>query len=280
MVDISAALVKELREETNVGMMECKKALVEAGGDKAKAMKILRERGIAVAAKKSSRAANQGLVVSALAGGGKAGALVEINCETDFVAKNEGFKAFAAGIAERAAASRGDVAAEVKDLVTAKIAEIGENIVFRRSVRFELQGHGRVVSYIHHGATIGVLLECSCGKPETESSPVFQALLKDISMHVAAAFPKYLDPASVPAPVVAAEREIFAKQVQGKPANIIEKIVDGKMRKFYEQVCLVDQAFIKDQDQTVAALVKAKSAELGDEIAVKRFARYQVGEAI
>lgn len=279
MVDISAALVKELREETNVGMMECKKALVEAGGDKAAAMKILRERGIAIAAKKSSRAANQGIIVSALAGG-KAGALVEINCETDFVAKNDSFKAFAAGIAERAAASAGDVAAEVKDLFTAKIAEIGENIVFRRSVCFKMQTPGRVVSYIHHGATIGVLVECACGKPETESSPVFQALLKDIAMHIAAAFPKYLDKTAVPPTVIASEREIFAKQVAGKPANIIEKIVDGKMKKFYEQVCLVDQAFIKDQDQTISALVKAKSAELGDKIAIKRFARYQVGEAI
>ena len=279
MVDISAALVKELREETNVGMMECKKALVEAGGDKAKAVKILRERGMAIAAKKSSRAANQGLVVSALVGN-KTGALIEINCETDFVAKNDGFKAFAADIAGRAAASQGDVAAEVKDLVTARIAEIGENIVFRRSVRFQVQGHGLVISYIHHGSTIGVLLECACGKPETEASPVFQALLKDIAMHIAAAFPKYLDRTTVPAAVIAAEREIFAKQVQGKPANIIEKIVDGKIGKFFEQACLVDQPFIKDQDQTVAALVKAKAAELGDTLTLKRFARYQVGEAI
>lgn len=279
MVDISAALVKELREETNVGMMECKKALVEAAGDKARAVKILRERGMAIAAKKSSRAANQGLIVSALVGN-KTGAMIEINSETDFVAKNEGFKAFAADIAGRAASSKGDVAAEVKDLVTAKIAEIGENIVFRRSVRFQVQGNGLVVSYIHHGATIGVLLECACGKPETEANPIFQALLKDVAMHIAAAFPKYLDRASVPAAAISAEREIFAKQVQGKPANIIEKIVDGKIGKFFEQTCLVDQAFIKDQDHTISALVKAKAAELGDTLTLKGFARYQVGEAI
>jgi len=280
MTEISAVLVKELREETNVGMMECKRALAEANGDKAKALRLLRERGIAIAQKKSTRSANQGLIASFIADDRRAGSLIEINCETDFVAKNEGFQAFASTLAEKAVAIDQKLAEAAKDEVTAKIAEIGENIVVRRNLRFVLEQSGLIVSYIHHGAAIGVLLEIHCGKNETSGQPVFKELAKDICLHIAASNPRFLDRAAVPAEVVAAEREIFAKQVTGKPANIVDKIVDGKMGKFYEQNCLLEQPFVKDQDKKVEALLKEKAAALADEVKISRFARFQVGEVM
>ncbi len=280
MTDISAALVKALREETNVGMMECKRALVEAGGDKAAAIKILRERGMAIAAKKSSRAANQGVIASALAADSRAGSLIEVNCETDFVAKNAGFRAFVQALAVQAAAAEGDLAVASRAQVTAKVAEIGENIVVRRSLRFERAGAGAIASYIHHGSTVGVLLELACGKPETAAQPAFREVAKDLCLQVAASSPRWTDRGAVPADVLAAERAIYAAQVKGKPPAIVDKIVNGKLNKFYEQVCLVDQPFIKVPEKTVAALLKETGAALGDTLAVPRFARFQVGEAI
>ncbi|MBI3985912.1 MAG: translation elongation factor Ts [Lentisphaerae bacterium] len=280
MADISAALVKELRDETNVGMMECKRALVEAAGDKVKALKILRERGLAIAAKKASRAANQGVIASAIAPQGKAGSLIEVNSETDFVAKNENFLAFTKKLAGKALELDGSLADAAQAEVTAKIAEIGENLVVRRNLRYVCQGNGLVASYIHHGSAIGVLLEAGCDKPETASNPKFLELVKDITLHVAASSPRFLDRGNVPADVIAAERDIYANQVQNKPANIVQKIVDGKMNKFYEQTCLVDQPFVKDQDTSAAKLLKALGAELGDTLTIRRFARFQVGEQI
>lgn len=280
MTDISATLVKELRDETNVGMMECKRALVEAKGDKAQAVTILRERGIAIAHKKASRAANQGVIASALLDNGQVGSLIEVNCETDFVAKNEKFKAFVQTLAEQAAGAEMNLAETATTEITAKIAEIGENIVVRRTLRYAVQSTGRVAAYIHHGSAIGVLLEVACQKAETTTNPIFLELIKDLCLHVAASNPGHIDRQGVTADVIAAERDIYAKQIVGKPANIIEKIVDGKMNKFYEQACLVDQPFVKDQNQRVSALLKEKSALLNDSVSVRRFARFQVGEKI
>ncbi len=280
MAEISAALVKALRDETNVGMMECKRALVEAGGDKAAALTILRERGLAIAAKKASRAANQGVIASALAADGRAGSLIEVNCETDFVAKNEGFRAFVQGLAERAAAADVNLADASRAAVTAKVAEIGENIVVRRSLRYARSDAGAVTSYIHHGSTIGVLLEVACGKPDTPAQPAFRDAVKDLCLQVAASSPRYTDRTAVPTDVLAAERAIYAAQVKGKPAPILDKIVDGKLNKFYEQVCLVDQPFVRDPQVKVSARLKEQAALLGDTLTVVRFARFQVGEAI
>jgi len=279
MTEISAALVKALRDETNVGMMECKRALVEAGGDKERAVKLLRERGVAIAAKKASRAAKQGVIASALAPDGSAGSLIEVNCETDFVAKNPGFRAFVQSLAEQAAASDADLAQASRDAVTAKITETGENIVVRRVLRYARQGAGRVTSYIHHGSTVGVLLEAGCQKPETADHPAFLETVKDLCLQVAAANPRFLDRAAVPAETLAAERAIFAEQVKGKPAAIVDKIVAGKIEKFYEQECLVNQAFIKDPTQTVTAMLKQKGGQAGDTFTVRRFARFQIGES-
>ena len=280
MAEISAALVKELREETNVGMMECKKALVEAGGDKAKAVKILRERGLAIAGKKASRTAKEGLVASDVSLGGKLGALVEVNCETDFVARNVNFQSFVKSVVEKAKTVKGDLAEALKAEVTAKITEIGENIIVRRFVRFEAQGPGVIATYIHLGGKVGVLLEVGCSKDETAQKDLFKEVVKDITLHIAACNPQHLTRKDVPAALVQSEREIYAKQVANKPANILGKIVTGKLEKFYGQTCLVEQGFVKDPDQTVTELLAAKGKELGDTLEIRRFVRYQVGEAV
>lgn len=282
MTNISAALVKELRDETNVGMMECKRALVEANGDKAAAVKILRERGIAVAAKKATRATNQGIIASKITADGQIGSLIEVNCETDFVAKNETFRAFIQTLADKATQSDAALADIAKTEVTAKIAETGENIIIRRSLRFVGTAPGLVGSYIHHGATVGVLIEVGCGKPETAAQPEFKELVKDLCLQIAASSPKFVQRTDVPGDLVASERAIYIGQVQDKPAAIVEKIADGKMNKFYEQVCLLEQAFIKDPSgkMKVQDLIKSKSAAAGDTIMPRRFARFQMGEAI
>ena len=278
MTEISAALVKELREATNVGMMECKRALVETKGDQAAAIKILRERGVVIAAKKATRAANQGVIASAIVGGGQAGSLIEVNCETDFAAKSPGFRAFVQTLAEKAAANDINLAETAKAEITAKIAETGENILAQRALRYALQGSGLVTSYIHHGSMIGVLLEAGCQQAATTANPVFLETIKDLCLQVAAANPRFLDRQGVPADIIAAERDICAKQVKDKPAAIIDKIVDGKMKKYYEQECLVDQPFIKDPTKTITALLKEKGGLAGDILTVRRFARFQIGE--
>jgi elongation factor Ts len=279
MAEISATLVKELREETNVGMMECKKALVEAAGDKAAAVKILRERGLAIAGKKASRTAKEGQVASEVLQGGKIGVMVEVNCETDFVARNPVFQAFLKTVVEKAKTVQGDIAEAMKDEVTAKITEIGENIILRRSVRYELQGQGIVASYIHLGGKVGVLLEVGCEKAETSQKDAFKEVVKDITLHIAASNPHHLTRKDVPEATLQAEREIYAKQVENKPANIIEKIVAGKLEKFYAMTCLVEQGFVKDPEQTITELLAAKSKEMGDTLSIRRFSRFQVGQA-
>ena len=278
MVEINATQVKELREATNVSMMECKKALTEAGGDMVKATKILRERGMAVAAKKATRAANQGLVATAEADSGRIRSLVEVNCETDFVARNDSFKAFVADMAAKACQSDDSQADRQKDILTAKVAEIGENLIIRRNVRFSLQGKGGVASYIHLNSKLGVLIEVSCQNDKTQETEAFRELLKDLTLHIAACSPQYLVAKDVPAEVVAGEREIYAKQVKDKPPQVLEKIVDGKMKKFYSETCLVDQFFVKDPKQSITALLAEKGKLLADTLAIRRFVRYQLGQ--
>jgi elongation factor Ts len=278
MAEITADIVKKLRDATNVSMMECKRALQEAGGDMAKATKILRERGMAVAAKKASRATNQGLIASASAEGGKIASLVEVNCETDFVARNANFIAFTKELAEAACGTEASLADQVKTKVVAKIAEIGENMVVRRNVRFVLSGTGALQSYIHLGGKVGVLVELGAEKSATLESPAFKELIKDLTLHVAACNPKHLTSEAVPAEEIATEREIYAKQVKDKPAQIVGKIVDGKLRKYFADVCLVEQPFVKEQKQSVRDLLKEKGKQLGDNLVIRRFVRYQLGE--
>ena len=281
MAAITAKQVKELREATNVGMMECKRALQKTEGNMEEAIKFLRERGIAIAGKKADRAAKEGLIAAEVYNDGKDAVMVKVNCETDFVARNETFQAFVASLLETAkTAGDGELSEIVKDEMTAKIAEIGENMKVSNNVSFKLQQTGALASYVHMGGKVGVLLEVACEKEATLASPVFAELNKDITLHIAAANPRYLCDADVPEETANAEKEIYVSQMknEGKPEQIIEKIVTGKMRKFFSQICLLDQEFVKDTDMTISQLVKAKGKELDDTLTVKRFVRYQMGE--
>ena len=273
---ITAAQVKELREMTGAGMMDCKKALTATEGDMDKAVEFLREKGLATAQKKASRVAAEGAVVSAISADGKVGTIVEVNCETDFVGSNDDFRALAARIAQQIiAVNPADVEAllasemdgkAVKDQVTEAVAKIGENISVRRFVRYE-SAEGAVYSYIHGGGKIGVLVEMKGADAE---------LGKDVAMQVAAANPSYLDRTQVPQAEIEHEKEVLAVEArnEGKPEKIIEKMVLGRINKYYKEVCLVDQEFIKDGDLTIAKLLKSKNAE------VVRCARFQLGEGI
>lgn len=275
-MNITASMVKDLRTQTGAGMMDCKKALVEAEGDIAKAVDILREKGLSQAAKKASRVAAEGAVGSAVSEDGKTGTILEVNCETDFVGTNEDFRNLAASIADQIlAVNPADVEAlldseidgkKVRDLVTEAVAKIGENISVRRFVRYE-SAEGKVYSYIHGGGKIGVLVEMIGADDE---------LGKDIAMQVAAANPSYLDRTQVSRDEIDHEKEVLAVEArnEGKPENIIEKMVIGRINKYYKEVCLVDQEFIKDGDLTISKLLRSKNAS------VVRFARYQLGEGI
>jgi elongation factor Ts len=284
---ITSKAVQELREKTGVGMMECKRALEEAAGDMEEAVKVLRKKGIATAAKKSARAASDGLVGAFIGKGGKAGSLIEVNCETDFVAKTDDFQALVAEIAkavgEKAPADNEALMAlatgggpSVKDLIVAKVAKLGENIQFRRFERYE----GDIVaSYIHAGGKIGVLLEAAFAAPEASASEAVLDLVKDLCMQVAASAPRFVGRANVSADVLQSEREIYRAQViaSGKPEAIADKIVDGKMNKFYEENCLLEQPFIRDTALKVQDTIKARA---GKSIEVKRFARFVLGEGL
>lgn len=276
MAQITAALVKELRERTGAGMMDCKKALTAVEGDMDKAIDFLREKGLAAAAKKAGRIAAEGVVGSFVSADGKIGAIVEVNCETDFVAKTYGFKELVEKIAAHIVATKpADVEAllaseldgqTVEALVTASVAKIGEKISVRRFALYEAP-EGVVAAYIHGGGKIGVIVELKGGNAE---------LGKDVAMHVAAANPSYLERSQVPAAELEHEKEVLSEQAknEGKPEKIIEKMVMGRINKYYKEVCLVDQEFVKDPDQTVGKLVKAAGAE------VLAFSRFQLGEGI
>ena len=276
MAQITAALVKELRERTGAGMMDCKKALTAVEGDMDKAIDFLREKGLAAAAKKAGRIAAEGVVGSFVSADGKIGAIVEVNCETDFVAKTDGFKVLVEKIAAHIVATKpADVEAllaseldgqTVEALVTASVAKIGEKISVRRFALYEAP-EGVVAAYIHGGGKIGVVVELKGGNAE---------LGKDVAMHVAAANPSYLERSQVPAAELEHEKEVLSEQAknEGKPEKIIEKMVMGRINKYYKEVCLVDQEFVKDPDQTVGKLVKAAGAE------VLAFSRFQLGEGI
>jgi elongation factor Ts len=275
-VVIDAQLVKTLREKTNAGLMECKRALAESNGDLEGAVDILRKKGAAGAAKKADREAKDGVVAQAIAAGSKAGVLVEINCETDFVAKNDSFKSFCDEIAKKLLAQP---EADLEPDRIAAVQRIGENLKIRRHARMDVSGNGAVAAYIHTGGKVGVLVEVGADKEETSQSEDFKQLVRDITLQIAAAHPISVDRSAVPADLVERERSVYRGQVPaGKPANIIEKIVDGKMDKFYSQSCLLDQAFIKNPDQSVAQLLAEKGKALGDSLTIRGFIRYAVGQ--
>lgn len=276
---VTAALVKELREKTGAGMMDCKKVLTETDGDLEKATELLRERGIAKAAKKSGRIAAEGLVEAYITENGKVGAVVEVNSETDFVAKNEEFKAFVADVAKQVAEKNPETVeallAEqsiavsgktVQEVLIEKIATIGENLSIRRFTRFETQD-GMIEKYIHGDGKIAVLVNITNNDKE---------LAKDVCMQIAASKPEYVNRESVPAERVEKEMEILKAQAmnEGKPAEIAEKMVQGRIGKFYGEICLIEQPFVKNPDSKVSDLLKTKGAT------VVEFARFEKGEGI
>lgn len=287
----TASDVKALREKTGVGMMECKKALTETDGDMEKAIDVLRERGLASAAKKASRAAAEGVVVAYT--DGKASALVEVNCETDFVAGNPEFKALALDIAKTVVATN---PADVEELLTKTMVgsdktvdlavqdlflKIRENMKVRRFVRVE----GVAETYIHAGNSVGVVVTFDADEA-VAAKDEFKAMGKDVAMQVAAMSPAYLDEASVPAEAIEHEKSILIAQMKedpkmaNKPEQVLAKIVDGKIGKFYKENCLVEQAFVKDGDINVAKYVENTAKALGADIKVTGFTRFAKGEGI
>jgi elongation factor Ts len=278
MSEITAASVGKLREMTNAGLMDCKKALTEAKGDLNLAVEVLRKRGIATAASKGAREAKEGVIVQHVQRGARLGILVEINCETDFVARNESFRAFCDEVARKLNTAP-DVDLEA-DRVAA-VAKIGENIKISRFHRMEVNGNGMVAAYIHTGAKVGVLVEVGAGKEATVAHDDFRQLVKDITLQIAAAHPYVVQRDQVAPDVLEKEKEIAAEQVKNKPAQAIAKIVEGKLEKFYQTFCLVDQGFVKRNSEiSVKEHVASVARQLGDEITIRRFVRFQVGEAL
>lgn len=275
---ITASMVKDLRDRTGAGMMDCKKALTATNGDMDAAIDFLREKGLSKAAKKASRVAAEGLVEAYVDEANKVAVLVEVNCETDFVANTDEYKKLVLSIAKHIAANKpADVAAlndqiflgtdkKVSEVITEAIAKIGEKIDVRRFTVYEY-GNDTLGHYIHGAGRIGVLVELEGGDTE---------VAKDVAMHIAAANPSYLDRTLVPAAELDHEKEVLAEQAknEGKPEKIIEKMVQGRIQKFYKEICLVDQEFIKDPDKSVGALLKEHNAK------AKRYVRYQLGEGI
>jgi len=278
MTQITAAQVKELRDLTNVSMGECKKALVKTEGNKDEAIKLLRELGLAMADKKSGRAAEQGLLASVISEDSQKGSLVEVNCETDFVAKNPDFIAFVNELAVKAVdVPEGQLADVAKDDVAGQVATIGENIVLKRNLSFEVDGTGALVNYIHLGGQVAVVMELGFENADTAQNDDFKNLGKDLCMHVAATSPQGISREDVDPAIVEEERAIYAKQMEGKPAEILEKIITGKIEKFFSQICMLEQGFVKDPDVTVKKLIEDVGSKVGDTITLRRFTRTTVG---
>ncbi len=287
MANVTASMVADLRAKTGAGMMDCKKALDETGGEMEQAIDLLRKKGLAAAAKKAGRVAAEGLV--AVAGQGTCCAVVEINSETDFVAKNEAFQAFVNGVAKVVleknptdldallALPFPGTGRTVLEEQTHQVATIGENISIRRFAR-QTVSSGTVASYVHGAGKIGVLLALQADKDDDRIG----VLARQLAMHVAAANPQYLERSQVPAEVLEREKDIYRVKAKesGKPDNIIEKILDGQINKFYGEICLIEQAYVIDPDQKVAKVVEALGKEIGAKVELTGYVRFQLGEGI
>jgi elongation factor Ts len=278
MADFSAADVGKLRELTGAGLMDCKKALVETKGNIDAAVDLLRKKGISSAAKKATRETKEGVIAQCILPGAKTGVMAEISCETDFVARNETFRAFYEDVTRKLAA--GATLESLEPDRVAAVAKIGENIQVPRFARYEVAGSGIVAAYIHTGAKVGVLVEVGAGKEATVATEDFKQLVRDITLQIAAGNPTVISRDQVPAELIAKEKEIAAEQVKNKPPQAIAKIVEGKLEKFYQGVCLLDQGFVKrNSEVSVKEHLGGVAKQLGDEIVIRRFARFQVGES-
>lgn len=291
MAEISAQLVKELRDRTGAGMMECKKALSAAGGDLEKAVDELRKRGAASADKKASRSALQGAIGALV--DPAAAVLVEVNCESDFVARTDDFQALISDVALQVAAKNPEsadallalpsginAALSIGEFLKQTIARLGENMVVARFARFAASEGAVFGTYIHPGSQLGVMVEVNVSKPESAANTELLELVKDLAMQVAAADPKFVFREDVSADVLARESEIARERArnEGKPDKILDRIVQGRLDKFFEEVCLTEQPFIKENSTTIGELLKSKGGKIGDTIRIARFARFKVGE--
>lgn len=291
-MSISATLVKELREKTSAGMMDCKKALEATAGDFDAAVEWLRVKGLSSAAKKADRVAAEGTVFAQTVG--NTAVILEINSETDFVARNEGFKGLVLDVAHHmlnAVNAAGDILEQafhknptkkVGEMLKEAIATIGENIVIRRFEKYVASANTVVHTYIHGEGKIGVMIEVAASKPEATNNPALKTFAQDVALHIAAMNPMAISSAEIPADVVAKEKEILtAKNLEsGKKPEMIEKIVEGQIRKFLAENCLVDQPFVKNPDLKVSDLAKEVGKEVGAEVSVKRFVRFELGAGI
>jgi elongation factor Ts len=285
-------LVKQLRDKTQVGMMDCKKALEEAAGDFDKALEILRKKGVAVAAKRADNVTNHGKVASEITPDHQIGALIEVACETDFSANTEAMQTFIAGVVHQVAKTNpADIAAmlaqpladnpklTVQQTLDELVSKICEKTQINRFVRYQVAGNGIINTYIHPGATVGILIELATDKAPASHLEELKLVAKDVCMQVAVNNPVAVKPADVDPAVVAKEREIAREQLKdsNKPAQVIEKIVEGKLNKFYQDACLLSQPFIKNDKITIEQYLAEASKKLGMAITVKQFKRFAIG---
>ena len=292
---ITASMVKELREMTGVGMLNCKKALAETDGDMEKAVEYLREKGLAASEKKAGRIASEGVCLSYLSDDKNVGVVVEVNSETDFVAKNPVFREYVLQVAEHIASSdaadvdallnekwKFDESMTVAEALSSKIAVIGENLKIRRFEKYVKEGAGTIVSYIHGGGRIGVMIEIGCDN----ANEAVEEMGKNIAMQVAALNPKFIAVENVPEEYLAKEREILTQMTMNdeknakKPANIIEKMIEGRLNKEMKEVCLVEQPYVKDGDLTVKKYIESVAKEVGAPITIRRMVRFETGEGL
>ena len=277
MSTISKEDVLNLREKTGAGLIDCKRALVDSGGDMEEAISILRKKGVASAAKKAGRDAGEGIISQSISDDRKKGVLVEVNCETDFVAKNEDFISFSS---EVAAELLSDPRVDLEEKRTEQVAKIGENIRISRFEVLEPAGNGLVESYVHTGSKVAVLISLSSDSEDNINANSVVEMARDLCMHIAATYPVCVSREDVPTDLVEKERDIALAQAVGKPPQAIEKIVQGKLDKYFSTSCLLEQPFVKNPDQTISQLVELVSKEAGMKLKVEKFIRFQVGEEV
>ena len=279
MADITVAMINDLRKQTSAGMMDCKKALNKTDGDFATAIKILREKGAVIQQKRADKESKQGIINAVATEDRKVLALAEVNTETDFVAKTDNFKNFVMAVTNKVLAEGEDIAEKMIEELKTIVSQTGENVKIRRTARMTLEGTGKIESYIHMGGKVGVLVEVSCGKAETENNEKFLQLVHDLTLQIAAAAPAYLVSDEVPQETIDAEKEIYRNQLKDekKPENIMENILKGKIKKFFSEICLVNQPFVKEPKTSITDVIKACEKDCDDTIAIKRFVRFQLG---
>ncbi|MGA2173109.1 MAG: translation elongation factor Ts [Sedimentisphaerales bacterium] len=288
MAEIPASVVVKLRKMSGQGMMDCKKALEEANGNIDEAMAILRKKGLATLAKRAQRETSQGLVVSKASADGKTAVLASLCCETDFVANSDDFKAAAGKLAEYAMVCSKDDGIDnllataiggkkLSDIVTEVVSKTGEKTEIGDYTKFRLDGSGFISTYVHFNSKVGTMVEISTSDQKMASSDEMKRTGADIAMHITATKPLALDKSGIDPKVIEQEKSIYAEQVKNKPANIVGKIVEGKMNKFYEENCLLEQKFVKDDTKTVAQVLEESAKQAGGSAAIKRFVRFDVG---